>query len=62
MDILGKSIIQNYLDMHVVLIYCIARVQKHGTYIHRGDVDERAVFVSAQNNSNKMLAKTEMEI
>jgi hypothetical protein len=62
MDVLGKSIIQNYLDMRVVLLYCTARVQKQGTHIHRGDVDERAVFVSTQNNSNKMLAKIDMEI
>jgi hypothetical protein len=47
MDILGKSIIQNYLDMGVVFLYCTAQVQKHGTHIHRRDVDERAVFVSA---------------
>jgi hypothetical protein len=46
--------------MCVVLLYCTARVQKQGTHIYRGDVDERAE--SAQNNSNKMLAKTEMEI
>jgi hypothetical protein len=62
MDVLGKSIVQNYLDMRVVLLYCTARVLKQGTHIHRGDVDERAVFVSVQNNSKKMLAKTEIEI
>jgi hypothetical protein len=28
---------------------------------HR-DVDERVAFVTAQNNSNRMLAKNEMEI
>jgi hypothetical protein len=62
MDVLAKSIIQNYLDMRVVFLYCTARVQKNGTHIHRGDVDERALFVFVQNNSNKMLAKTDMEI
>jgi hypothetical protein len=30
--------------------------------ISHGDVDERAVFVAAQNNSNRMLAKNEIEI
>jgi hypothetical protein len=48
--------------MRIVFLDCTARVQKQGTHIHRGDVDECAVFVTAQNNSNKMLAKTEMEI
>jgi hypothetical protein len=62
MDVLSKSIIQNYLDMRVLFLYCTARVQKHGTHIQRGDVDERAIFISAQNNLNKMLAKTEMEV
>jgi hypothetical protein len=31
-------------------------------HISHRDVDEHAVFIAAQNNSNRMLAKNKMEI
>jgi hypothetical protein len=60
--ILGKSFIQNFLDIRLVFLCCTARVQIHALRMFHQDVDERAVFVTVQNNSNKMLAKNEMEI
>jgi hypothetical protein len=62
MGVLGKSFIQNCLDSRVVFLCCTARVQIHALRISHQDVDERAVFVAAQNNSNRMLAKNKMEI
>jgi hypothetical protein len=60
--ILGKSFIQNCLDIHVVFLCCTTRVQIHALRMLHRDVDERAVFVATQNNSNRMLAKNKMEI
>jgi len=48
--------------LSVVFLSCTARVQIHALRTSHRDVDERAVFVAAQNNSNRMLAKNEMEI
>jgi hypothetical protein len=51
MGVLGKSIIQNCLDIRVVFLCCTARFQIHALRMFHRDVDEHAVFVSAQNNS-----------
>jgi hypothetical protein len=61
-DVLGKSFIQNCLDIRVVSLCCTARVLIHALHMFHQDVDEHAVFVAVQNNSNRMLAKNEMEI
>jgi hypothetical protein len=60
--VLGKSFIQNCLDSRIVFLCCTARVQIRALRMFHRDVDERAVLLGAQNNSNRMLAKNKMEI
>ena len=55
-----ESLIHNTADVAVVFLLLLTpRVEICGIRIHRGKGDERAIFVSAQNNSNGMLEKND---
>ena len=49
----GESIIENSLDVVVVFLRVTPRVKIHCVRVLRVQNDEGAVFVSAQNNSNR---------
>jgi hypothetical protein len=59
MGVRVKSIIQNCLDILVIFLCRSLRVQIRGMQMFQREVDEYAVFIFAQYNSNRMLKKND---